>query len=230
MLYGNGPPVYNARLLFLLSFGNMLALILKKTITLIALIGPFSVIPLFLATVKGQPDEVKQRFARALALTVTIVLLISGFIGLQLLALLGISLDSMRVGGGLITLILAIAMVVGHEKDVKQKPFDEAATIKGQGHSIVPLGLPLLAGPATMAYMMVNSSHDSAADVAGILVPSLLCGLIVWVVFTTSRQAERFMTPSALSIVERVAGFLLAGIAIELIAAGLTGLFPALKG
>lgn len=208
----------------------MFPILLKKTLTLLALIEPFAVVPLYLATVKGQPDIVKKRFARALALTVLVVLLISGFVGLQLLTMLGISLNGMRVGGGLIALILAIAMVVGHEKDVKQSPFDESASIQGQGHSVVPLGLPLLTGPATMAYMMVNSTHETAAGIIGIVVPSLICGFAVWLTFTVSRRAERFMTPSALSIVERVAGFLLAGIAVELIAAGLLGLFPALKG
>jgi multiple antibiotic resistance protein len=208
----------------------MFPLLLKKTITLLALIEPFAVVPLYLATIAGQPESVKKRFAQALAITVTVVLLVSGFFGLELLSLLGISLDSMRVGGGMIALILAIAMVVGHEKDVKRSPSDESASISGAGHSVVPLGLPLLTGPATMAYMMVNSSYRSAEDIVGIIAPSLCCGVIVWLVFTTSRRAERFLTPSALSIVERVAGFLLAGIAIELIAAGLTGLFPVLKG
>lgn len=230
MLYSNPPSVYNAALPISLYRSPMFPILLKKTLTLLALIGPLSVVPLYLATVKGQPDIAKKRFAQALALTVTIVLLISGFIGLQLLSVLGISLNSMRVGGGLIALILAIAMVVGHEKDVKQSPYDETAAIQGQGHSIVPLGLPLLTGPATMAYMMVNSSHETVEGVVGILAPSLICGFLVWLTFTISRRAERFMTPSALSIVERVAGFLLAGIAVELIAAGLLGLFPALKG
>jgi multiple antibiotic resistance protein len=208
----------------------MFLLLLKKTITLLALIEPFAVVPLYLATVKGQSEALQKRYAQALALTVTIVLLVSGFIGVQLLSLLGVSLDGMRVGGGIITLILAIAMVVGHEKAVKQSPFDETAAIEGQGHSVVPLGIPLLTGPATMAYMMVNSHTQSAADVVAILVPSLLCGIVVWAVFMTSRRAQPYLTPSALSIVERVAGFLLAGIAIELIAAGLIGLFPVLKG
>lgn len=208
----------------------MFPILLKKTLTLIALISPFAVVPLYLATIAGQPESVKKSFAQALAVTVAVVLLVSGFFGLELLNLLGISLNSMRVGGGLIALILAIAMVVGHEKDVKQSPHDESASINGAGHSVVPLGLPLLTGPATMAYMMVNSSYQTVEGVVGILVPSICCGGIVWAVFTTSRRAERFLTPSTLSIIERVAGFLLAGIAIELIAAGLTGLFPVLKG
>jgi multiple antibiotic resistance protein len=207
----------------------MFPLLLKKTVTLMALIEPFAVIPLYLATVAGQSKSAQKRFARSLALTVTIALLVSGFLGLQLLGLLGISLDGMRVGGGVITLILAIAMVVGHEKTVKQSPFDELASIQGQGHSVVPLGIPLLVGPATLAYMMVNSSYQSAAGIVGIVAPSLLCGFAVWLVFATSRRAQPYLSPSALSIIERVAGFLLAGIAIELIAAGLTGLFPVLK-
>jgi multiple antibiotic resistance protein len=208
----------------------MLLLLLKKTLTLLALIEPFSVIPIYLATVSGLPDPMRERFARALGLTVAIALLLSGLFGMQLLSMLGVSMDGMRVGGGLITLILAIAMVIGHEKDVKQGPYDESESIKGQGHTIVPLGIPLLVGPATLAYMTIHSDWRGVTDVVGIVVPSLLCGIAVWVVFASSQRAQPYLTQSTLSIIERLAGFLLAGIAVDLIAGGLTGLFPILKG
>lgn len=207
----------------------MFILLLKKTLTLLALIEPFSVVPLYLATVEGLPAAAQKKFSKTLGLTVTIALLVSGILGLNLLAVLGVSLDGMRVGGGIITLILAIAMVVGHEKAVRQGPHDEALSIRRQGHSVVPLGIPLLVGPATLAYSMIHSNWHTPADVVGIVVPSILAGVAVWIVLATSQRAHPYLTPSALSIIERLAGFLLAGLAVDLIATGLAGLFPVLR-
>ena len=208
----------------------MWLLILKKTITLLALIEPFSVIPIYLATVEGLPAAAQRRFARALGITVTVALLVSGLLGLHLLSMVGVSLDGMRVGGGLITLLIAIAMVVGQEKAVKQGHYDASASIDGRGASIVPLGIPLLVGPATLAYSMVTSSLGTSAEVGIVVIPSLICGLITWGVFASSQRASGFMTPSMRGIVERLSGFLLAGLAVDLIATGMLGLFPALKG
>jgi len=207
----------------------MLLLIIKKTLTLMALIEPFAVVPLFLATVKDLSYSQKQKFAKSLGVTVAVALLVSGLFGIHLLHLLGVTLDGMRVGGGTITLILAIAMVVGHEKDVKQIPSDESESIAGQGHSIVPLGIPLLVGPATMAYSMIHSEWNSFGDVSVIVLPGILCGIMTWLVFSTSQRVQPYLTASALAIIEKLAGFLLAGIAIDLIAGGLSGLFPFLK-
>src|SRR3954465_14255285 len=80
------------------------ALTLKKTITLIALVGPFSMIPIFLSSVRGLDFNGKARFARTIAISVTAALFVATFLGMPLLGLLGVSLGAMQVGGGIIVL------------------------------------------------------------------------------------------------------------------------------
>ena len=205
------------------------ALILKKTITLIALVEPFSMIPLYLAAVRNDSPAGKERFALALGLTVTLALLGAGFFAKDVLDALGISTASMQIGGGVIALILAVAMVLGHELEMKSTAAQLDDVKCGRAHGITPLGVPLLAGPAAFSYMLTHSDWHSVNGIAAMTAPVAIVGLVTWATFSLSHRAERFFSPTTLNIIERLAGFLLTGLSIEMIVSGLKASFPALS-
>jgi multiple antibiotic resistance protein len=206
---------------------SILALTLKKTITLFVLMGPVSMIPVFLAATEGFDLGSKGRFARTIGLSVTVALLVATFLGMPILGLLGVSLGAMQVGGGVIVLLLAIAMVLGRESTFKGSP-----TIANEDGvreaAIVPLAVPLLAGPAAFSYVMGNSAWHTSADLIHVVVPIFLAGIACWVTFYMACQAEKKIRQSTLDVVQRVGGFILAAIAVEMMATGLRGLFPML--
>ena len=204
------------------------ALTLKKTITLFALVGPISMIPVFLAAAQGLDDAGKARFARTIGISVTVALLVATFLGMPLLGLLGVSLGAMQVGGGIIVLLLAIAMVLGKETSFKGLP-PGAGEHKLAEASIVPLAVPLLAGPAAFSYVMGNSVWQRYDDLIHIVLPIFLVGLGCWISFHFACRAERKVRQSTLDLVERVGGFVLAAMAVEMMASGLSGLFPILS-
>lgn len=208
----------------------MWVLLLKKTITLLALVEPFGLIPLFLQATTGLLLVSQQQYARLLGVTVTVALVGAGLIGTEVLDLLGLTLGGMRVGGGIIVLILAIAMVLGQEKAVKQTAAETSAAANKQGYGIVPLGIPLLAGPAALSYMMMHGPLQQPGDFVAIVVPGILVGAITWTTFHFAARMQRWLTPAKLNVIERLAGFLLAGLAIDMMAMGLKELFPLLAG
>ncbi len=202
-------------------------LTLKKVITLFALVEPVAMIPVFVATVEGLESAAKIRFARTIAISVTVALLVAAFLGMPLLALLGVSLGAMQVGGGIIVLLLAIAMVLGKETSFKGMPNT------GDNHTvteaaIIPLAVPLLAGPAAFSYVMANSTWHDTLDLIHVVLPILTVGFMCWISFRLACRAEHEIRKSTLDLVERVGGFILAAIAVEMMATGLKGLFPAL--
>ncbi|MBI5660100.1 MAG: MarC family protein [Nitrosomonadales bacterium] len=203
------------------------ALTIKKTITLLVLVGPVSMIPIFLAATEGLDLRGKVRFARTIGLSVTVALLVATFLGMPILGLLGVSLGAMQVGGGVIVLLLAIAMVLGKESTFKGSPsvITEAGVREA---AIVPLAIPLLAGPAAFSYVMGNSAWHTHADLIHIVLPILIVGMACWTTFHIACQAEKKIQQSTLDVVERVGGFILAAMAVEMMAAGLRGLFPLL--
>ncbi len=200
---------------------------LKQAITLFALVEPLAVIPIFVAATQGLNYAAKVRFARTIALTVTIALLIAAFLGMPFLTLLGVSLGAMQVGGGVIVLLLAIAMVLGKETSFKGMP-PTAGAPEMPGASIIPLAVPLLAGPAAFSYVMANSAWHHPSDLIRVVLPILIVGFICWMTFRIACSAERQIRKSTLDLVERVGGFILASIAVEMMAVGLRSLFPAL--
>lgn len=205
----------------------ILALTIKKTITLFVLVGPLSMIPIFLAATEGLDLHSKGRFARTIGFSVTVALLVATFLGMPILGLLGVSLGAMQVGGGVIVLLLAIAMVLGKESTFKGSPSDTNEYGVREA-AIVPLAVPLLAGPAAFSYVMGNSAWHTSADLIHVVVPILAVGIACWITFYMACQAEKKIRQSTLDVVQRIGGFILAAIAIEMMAAGLRGLFPML--
>jgi multiple antibiotic resistance protein len=201
-------------------------LTLKKAITLLALVEPFAVVPIFVAASDGLDEVGKIRFAKNIAISVVIALLIAAFAGMPLLGLLGVSLGAMQVGGGIIVLLLAIAMVLGKETSFKGMPTTDSHGAREA--SIIPLAVPLLAGPAAFSYVMANSAWHGYMDLIHVIVPIMIVGLCCWLTFRVACSAERQIRQSTLNLVERIGGFILAAIAVEMIATGLKGLFPAL--
>lgn len=203
------------------------ALTLKKSITLFALVGPITMIPIFMAATDGLDLPGKIRFARTIGFSVTIALLIATFLGMPLLGFLGVSLGAMQVGGGIIVLLLAIAMVLGQETNFKglSSAVDDNTVREA---SIVPLAVPLLAGPAAFSYVMGNSDWHGYADLIHVVLPILIVGIACWITFRTACHAGKKIRQSTLDIVERVSGFILSAMAIEMVATGLRGLFPLL--
>ncbi len=203
----------------------IVALTLKKSITLFALVGPVSMIPIFLAATEGLDMKRQARFARTIGMSVTIALLAATFLGMPFLGVLGVSLGAMQVGGGIIVLLLAIAMVLGQETNFKGLPTTATGSEMREA-SIVPLAVPLLAGPAAFSYVMANSEWHGFVDLIHVVLPILIVGVACWITFHMASQSLRRIRQSTLDIVERVGGFILATMAVEMMATGLRGLFP----
>lgn len=94
--------------------------------------------------------------------------------------------------------------------------------------SIVPLAVPLLAGPAAFSYAMGNSEWHVLADLIHIIAPILIVGLACWITFHVAGYRGSVIRQSTLDIVERVSGFILSAMAVEMRATGLRSLFPVL--
>ena len=112
------------------------------------------------------------------------------------------------------------------EETIKYTPGEsqEAAS----GPSIVPLGIPLLAGPAALSYVMATSQITEICDWLGVLFPPFVVGVATWLCFRFVSKGGKILTPGALKIIGRLAGFLLTAISVEMMATGFRHMFPIL--
>lgn len=198
---------------------------------LFTILTPFAAVPVFLTLTHGQGPAEKARTALSAVITVVVVLLISAFTGEAILALLGTSLPSFRVGGGLVLLLMALAMLAAEVSAVQQTPKEAAEAETRQAVGVVPLGLPLLAGPGSISSVIIESQRSrSFGHFAALAACIVAVGAVLYVSLRLAEPMGKRLGLIGLNIVNRLFGLLLAAIAVELIAGGLTGLFPALRG
>jgi len=205
------------------------AYLFKIGIALFAIVNPIGSVPIFISATDGWNRQQKLRTANVVALTVFLVLAASALFGEGILAFFSITIPSFQVGGGILILLIAINMLHAKQSHSKQTP-EEAKTMEERDViAIVPLSIPLLAGPGAISSMII-AAQDSPTFGAqlSLLMPILVVAILVWLSLQLSSYIAGKLGTIGINIVTRLMGLILAAMAVEFIAHGLSGLFPAL--
>ena len=197
-------------------------------VTLTAVLDPFLAVPIFLALTAARSDAERARLVRVVSVTVFAVLAISALVGEQLLQLVGASLPAFRVGGGLVLLLMALAMLNAQAGGVRQSQ-DEARELEsGELSGVVPLAVPLLAGPGAISTTIIAAQAGGAAHFAALIGCILAVCALTWIVLSLAGPIGANLGTTGLNIATRLLGLLLAALAIQTMAEGLRQLFPGL--
>jgi multiple antibiotic resistance protein len=202
---------------------------LRFLVTLTAVLDPFLAVPIFLALTASHTGAARVALVRVVCITVFLVLAAAALLGESLLTLLGTSLAAFQVGGGLVLLLMALAMLNAQAGGVRQSEEEAAEVQAGEVKGVVPLAVPLLAGPGAISTTIIEAQRGSgAAHLAAILGCILLVSLLTWIVLRAGDAIRSRMGTTGLNIATRLLGLLLAALAIQGMAAGLKELFPGL--
>ncbi len=207
-----------------------LAALFQAALTLFAIVDPVGVIPIFLLATRGFSREQSRHAAWISALTVWLVLVGFTFMGDPMLKFFGIRIEAFSVAGGLLLLMLALSMLQAHVSPLRQTPDEAMEAEEKEAVGAVPLGVPLLAGPGAITHVIV-AAGQAPGDVmhqAALLIPVSLVALSVWISFRAAPAIARRMGKTGIHVVTRLMGLIIAAISIEMIARGLSGLFPGL--
>lgn len=199
-------------------------------ITLIAVLDPFMAIPYFLGVCLNRPDEERHRIARVASLTVMGILVGAAVSGEALLLFLGASLASFRIAGGLVLLLMALAMLQARPGDVRQTAREANEANDSETPGIVPLAIPLLAGPGAISTVMIMVQNGGWQNQVAVTADIVLVCLILWLMLRLAIPIGRLMGTGGFNVATRLLGLLLAAIAVESMAVGFKELFPALAG
>ena len=180
-------------------------------VTLFVITDPPGMVPIFLALTGALPVRQRRRAAWqavALALGVIVVFAVAGQ---TLLAYLHIELPALQAAGGLLLILVALELLTGKADDPGQQSTSNIA--------LVPLGTPLLAGPgAIVATMLFVQRAEATADYVAIAVGIVAVMLVVWLTLQFSGFIVKVLRPGGIEVLTRIAGLLLAAIAVQLIA------------
>ena len=200
----------------------------KMFIGLLVVVDPIGVVPLFL-TLTERHAGARRKIALAGAFTMLVVLLVAGFLGEGLLMTFGISLASFKVMGGVLLMVMALDMLNARPSRAKRTPEEEEEAVSKRELAVVPLGIPLLAGPGAMSssilYIEQAQSGQAKAQVVGVIV--LACTLALLALLSASWLARR-LGQTGINILKRIFGLITGAIAVEFMVSGLGELLPGL--
>jgi multiple antibiotic resistance protein len=199
--------------------------------TLLAILDPFFAIPVFLSLTADRPGRDRARTATVTALAVLAVLLVAALFGEGILGVLGTSLSSFRVGGGLVLLMMSISMLSTQEDPWRHTPEEREQASSKATVAVVPLAIPLLAGPGAISAVIIEMHRSPAlGHHLAVLACIVLAVLVLWTMLLLAASIGRAMGPLAMRVANRLLGLLLAAISVEIMAGGLKELFPGLAG
>ena len=201
----------------------------KIFISLFAILDPIGIIPVIILFTAGMTAQKRAHVGRLASLTVCAILLVALLAGQPLLAFFGISINSFRVAGGILLMLLAIKMLNGNLYQSVRAKDDSTDSEASAIHAIVPLSTPLLAGPGSISAVILEA--HKAHGIEHYLIMSLIIILLsvtVWLTFLIAPWVARRLGKIGIDVFTRLMGLILAAIAVEFIAGGMRGLFPTL--
>ena len=201
---------------------------LRFAVTLTAVVDPFLAIPFFLSFTASHDDAQRRALARVVALTVFAVLAGSAFFGEALLVLIGASLSAFRVGGGLVLLLMALAMLNAQAGGVRQSRAEAEELESGAVSGVVPLAMPLLAGPGAISTTIIAVERGGLVHQFAIVLCIALVCLVSWLTLRLAHRIAPRLGTTGLNVATRILGLLLAAMAVQTMAEGLRQLFPGL--
>ena len=209
----------------------------KLLVAFLVLINPFSALSIYLDLTQNHSTKEKRRIARTAALAVFIVIIVFALSGGILLKVLGISVGSFQVGGGILVLLIAISLMNGTATPANPKidPHSEEHQSAQQARrnekaiAVVPIAIPITIGPGGISTVIIYSSAaKNYSDIALIIISGFLVSLICYFILVVAGRISKRLGTTGLTILNRIMGMMLAAISVEIIVAGLKSIFPQL--
>lgn len=186
-------------------------------VTLLVITDPPGMVPIFLALTGPLPARERNRAAWQAVALALVVIVIFAVAGQKILDYLQIDLPALQGAGGLLLILVALELLTGKADDPQQQSTSNIA--------LVPLGTPLLAGPgAIVATMLEVRKAGDVGDYLAIALAIVAVMIAVWLVLRFSGTLVRVLRPGGIEVLTRIAGLLLAAIAVQLMA-GAVGQF-----
>lgn len=193
--------------------------------TAFTIIDPLGMIPLSLAvTATNTPDERRAIVDRAV-LVAAIIIFVMAVLGRAIFDYLGVTLSAFTIAGGILLFLIAVDMLFARPTGAKQDVADEGARSDATNVAVFPLAIPMIAGPGTIATILVlsNLTHGNRVDLAIIFMAYGVALLVTWLCMRAGTIILRAIGTSGIHVVTRLLGVILAALAVQFVLNGLAG-------
>jgi len=199
----------------------------KITTGLFIMLNPFVLIPVFLGLTGGMSKAQRMKVAMTTSIAVFIIMLIAVFTGNHVLSFFGITISDFRIAGGILILLMAITMARAKDEGMRysDKEHTEAKS-KDTNIGVVPLAIPLMAGPAGISVAIIDADLCNTVMSRIILVIIIAClSALLWVAMVLGEKIGKFLGHTGQQVLTRVMGLILLALAAEFLVVGIQGAF-----
>jgi len=202
-------------------------------LSIFVLMNPFSLLGVYLEITEKFSSDFKKKLLIAMTVSVNVILFSFLFGGEIILQFFGIDMAGFTAAGGILIFLMGMSMVRAKNQEYHHKAEEREDAKESENPSsvgVVPLALPILAGPGTIS-VVINNAH-TYPDFNGYLaiaIGIIAVSIIVYVVFRFANIISKKLGRTGLNIITRVMGLMLMALALDMMARGISQLFPALN-
>ncbi len=202
----------------------------KFLVAMIVMMNPLGSLSIFLQLTQRYSSSHQRKVALQCGLAITVIMVLSIWVGSSILDLLGITLPSFRFAGGIILLLVGLSMLQSHESPVSNTPEDNVAAEQRHSVAVVPMALPIIIGPGSITTLILASNDysnfvfKSWLSFLCIILAICMCGLMYF-----GSTIVKFVGESVIKVITRIMGMIIMSLAVGMLANGLIGLIPALR-
>lgn len=190
--------------------------------SILFIVDPFAVIPSFLAMTARDTPQQRRVLARRGAWTCAITLTAFALGGSMIFKIFGITIGAFKIAGGVLIGLNALDMVQARRSQQRETAVEKAEGIEKEDIGIMPLGVPMLAGPGAISTVMVLAlGAKSVAATTAVYASIVLTALITFLVLAAASLVERRLGQTGMRILTRLMGLVLCAIAVQFIVDGI---------
>jgi multiple antibiotic resistance protein len=201
---------------------DLLQFSLIAATSIFVLVDPFAAIPTFLVMTADSSERRRRHMALRAAWTCFIVLSVFGIAGSFIFKLFGITLPAFKIAGGIILGLIGLDMLQARRSPTKETPGDTEEGLDKDDVGIIPLGIPMLAGPGSISTVMVLVSQRVDWRHGAIIFSAIaLTSALSYVILAAADRVRSFLKETGIRILTRMMGLLLTAIAVQFVLNGL---------
>lgn len=200
-----------------MSIGSVvdITVLLTTFATLIVILDPMGLMPVFLGLTSKLSRTAQRKAAFQASLVSFGVILTFAFLGQQILRALHISMESLKLSGGVLLFLVAMELLTSSDME-QPDTGDDAVNV-----ALVPLGIPLLAGPGAIVAVMVSMAQArTVGSIVGVVGAVVATHVVIWLSMRFALELSRFLGTGGIMLLTKISGVLLAAIATELVMGG----------
>lgn len=198
---------------------------LRIFVAIFIIVEPIGLLPLFIALTHNYSKKRIKHTVWLACLTAAFVLIIFTFTGDIMLEFFGVTIPAFRIAGGIIIFIVALGMLQAKRTRLKTTPEEEEKGLEQEEVGIVPIGIPMLAGPGAITTVIVSTSSSQQYNTCITIAAIMLTLFFAFFILKQAASIHRILGPTGLNIFTRLMGLILAVISVQFVIDGIKEFF-----